>query len=269
MTRRSQIVLLAVALLLPFHVSAAQSTPLRNTGVTVTAPARARATIVLVHGAFADATGFKNLIPLLEADGHYVIAVQNPLSSLAADVANTRRVIDAQTGPVVVLGHSYGGAVMTEAAAGRPNVKALVYVAAFAPDAGESGGAMLAKGPASMLSTALAPDAGGYVYIDRAKFREVFAGDVSAAEANIMAVTQKPVFGHIFEEAPSAAAWKSIPSWYVVSQNDHVIHPDLQRLLAKRMKATTSEARASHVAFITQPQVIAKVVKDAVSATVK
>ena len=152
--------------------------------------AAAKPTIVLVHGAFADGTGWQHVIPLLEKDGYSVVAVQNPLSSLAEDVTTTKRVIDAQKGPVVVVGHSYGGAVITGAAADSANVKALVYLAAFAPDGGEPVATFGEKYPAA-LGTALVPDAAGFLYIDRAKFHSVFCADVSEGEARIMAAVQK------------------------------------------------------------------------------
>ena len=145
-------------------------------------------TIVLVHGAFADGSSWGKVIPVLEDNGYAVIAVQNPLTSFADDVTTTRRVIDAQPGPVVVVGHSYGGAVITSAAVGASNVKGLVYVAAFGPDAGESLQALLEKYP-SKISTALVPDAGGFLYIDRAKFQEAFAADVLDRERSVMAAT--------------------------------------------------------------------------------
>lgn len=221
-----------------------------------------KARIVLVHGAFADGTGWQHVIPSLEEDGYPVIAVQNPLTSLSDDVATTKRVIDAeaQTGPVVVVGHSYGGAVITGAAAGNSNVKALVYIAAFAPDAGEPVAAFLEQYP-SLLGTGLVPDAAGFLYIDRAKFREIFAADVDRTEARVMAATQKPISGQIFGQALAAAAWKSIRSWYLVSTEDNAINPDLERFYAKRMGATMSEISSSHVAFISHPEEVAKLIK--------
>lgn len=223
--------------------------------------------IVLVHGAWADGTGWQELIPPLEAEGYPVIATQNPLTSIADDVATTKRVIDAETqlGPVVVVGHSYGGVTISGAAAGNPNVKALVYLAAFAPDANEVAAAFLEQYP-SLLGTALVPDAAGYLYVDRAKFREVFAGDVSRTKARVMAAAQKPVNSHIFGESLTAAAWRDIPSWYLVSRQDNTINPDLQRLYAQRMGATTSEIDASHVAFISRPREVVRFINKAARA---
>ena len=223
----------------------------------------AKPVIVLVHGAFADGTGWQHVIPLLERDGYTVIAVQNSLTSLDADVATTRRVIEAQKGPVVVVGHSYGGAVITGAAADEPGVKALVYLAAFAPESKEPVGVFSDKIP---LAKALLPDAAGFLYIDRTKFHAVFCADVPAGEANIMAVTQKPLASVTFGQSVPSAAWKTIPSWYLVSQEDQAIDPDLERFYAKRMGAYTSEIKASHCAFISHPQEIVKVIEEAATA---
>jgi pimeloyl-ACP methyl ester carboxylesterase len=225
--------------------------------------------IVLVHGAFADATGWQKVIPLLEKKGFTVTAVQNPLKSIADDVATTKRVIEAQKGDIVLVGHSYGGVVISGAGAGEAKVKALVYVAAFAPDVGETIGGLIGSYPPTALGTALLPDSAGFLYIDRSKFREVFAQDVSEGEAAIMAATQKPVAASSFGEPLAAAAWKTIPSWYAVSTQDHAINPDLERFLAKRMNATITELDASHVSFISQPAEIAKIIEIAAAATVK
>ena len=174
--------------------------------------------IVLVHGAFADGTGWQHVIPPLEQHGYFVTAVQNPLISLADDIATTKRVLDAeaQKGPVIAVGHSYGGAVITGAAEGNPNVKALVYIAAFAPEAGEAVAAFLEQYP-SLLGSGTVADSAGFLFVDRAKFREIFAADVDPKEARVMAATQKPIFGAIFGQAPAAAAWKNIPSWYLLT----------------------------------------------------
>jgi pimeloyl-ACP methyl ester carboxylesterase len=225
----------------------------------------AKPTIVLVHGAFADGTGWQHVIPILQRDGYTVIAVQNPLTSLASDVRTTKRVIDAQTGPVVAVGHSYGGAVITGAAAGNPNVKALVYIAAFAPDAGEPIGAFNDKYP-SALGQALRPDAAGFLYIDRAQFRDLFAQDVSATEASVMAVAQKPIIGNAFGASVEQSAWRTIPSWYVVAQEDRAISPDLERFYARRMGATTTEIKSSHVPFVSRPKEVARVIQQAASS---
>ena len=222
----------------------------------------ARPAIVLVHGAFADASGWAEVIRALQARGYDVTAVQNPLSSYADDVATTKRVIDAQKGPVVVVAHSYGGAVISGAAAGNANVKALVYVAAFAPDVGETLGTLARTYP-SQVFDAFRPDAAGFLYIDRAQFHDVFAQDLPEAETQVMAATQKPLSGSVFEVTPTVAAWKSVPSWFIVAQNDHVINPDLERMFAQRMGAKTTEVKSSHVAFMSHPDVVVEAIEQA------
>jgi len=224
--------------------------------------------IVLVHGAFADATSWQHVIPILERDGYNVIAVQNALASLAGDVETTKRVIDAQTGPVVVVGHSYGGAVITGAAAENANVKALVYIAAFAPEPGEVITAFGEKYPAP-LDHALKPDTAGFVYIDRAQFHDVFAKDVPAMEASVMAATQKPIKGSAFGESVPQAAWKTIPSWYIVAQEDQALNPNLERFFAKRIGAKTTEIKSSHVPFISHPAEVARLIEQAAMAAEK
>lgn len=246
-------VVVGLAMLLSAPVATAQS---------AAAPAAAKPAIVLVHGAFADGSAWSHVIPLLEKDGYYVTAVQNALISFADDVATTRRVIDAQKGPVVLVGHSYGGAVITAASVGALNVRALVYVAAFAPDDGEVIGALLEKYP-SLIGAALTPDAAGFLYIDRAKFKDAFAKDVPDQERNVMAATQKPINSVIFGQVFGAPGWKSIPNWYVLATQDNAINPELQRMFATRMKANVTEVVSSHVPFISHPDVVAKVIEDA------
>jgi pimeloyl-ACP methyl ester carboxylesterase len=227
--------------------------------------AAAKPTIVLVHGAFADASGWDAVIRILQAKGYEVSAVQNPLSSYAADIETTKRLIDAQTGPTVVVAHSYGGAVMTAAAAGNPNVKALVYLAAFANDVDEPLGGLLEKYPSKAL-TAFRPDAAGFLSIDRAKFHEIFAQDLAVAQTNVMAVTQKPLNSSAFTAITKVAAWRTTPSWFVVAQNDNVINPDLERFFAKRMGAKTTEIKSSHVVFMSHPKEVAGVIESAARA---
>ena len=254
----------------PAAVLGAQSPPssARAAAPTARAPAAAKPTVVLVHGAFADGTGWQHVIPLLERDGYNVIAVQNPLTSFSTDVETTKRVVDAQQGPVFLVGHSYGGAVITEAAAGSPRVKALVYIAAFAPEAGEAIGAFGEKYPAP-LGAALKPDAAGFLYVDRAKFRDVFARAVPATEVSVMAAAQKPIIGNVFGATVTHASWKTIPSFYLVSQQDRAINPDLERFYAKRMGAKTVEVNSSHVSFVSHPDAVARLIEQAASATAK
>jgi pimeloyl-ACP methyl ester carboxylesterase len=224
--------------------------------------------IVLIHGAFADASGWGKIILGLEAIDFCVTAVQIPLKSLADDIATTVRVLQSQKGDVILVGHSYGGAVITGAGAASGNVKALVYVSAFAPDSGEALGALIESHPPSSLPAAVVPDSAGFLYIDRSKFREVFAADVSENELAVMAAAQKPIAAAIFGEPIAAAAWKTIPSWYIVASEDHAINPDLERHMAKRMKAQTVELTSSHVPFISKPSEVIRVIESA-AATVK
>jgi pimeloyl-ACP methyl ester carboxylesterase len=207
------------------------------------------------------------VIPILEGDGYTVIAVQNPLTSLSDDVATTKRVMDAQKGPVVAVGHSYGGAVITAAAAGNGNVKSLVYVAAFAPEADEVLSAPGEKFAPPALSAALVPDTAGFLYIDRARFHDAFCRDLPAAEARVMAATQKPVSGSVFTSTVPGAAWKAIPSWYIVASEDQAINPELERFYAKRMGATTTEIKSSHVPFLSHPKEVAKVIEAAATSS--
>jgi pimeloyl-ACP methyl ester carboxylesterase len=226
-----------------------------------------RPTIVLVHGAWADGTGWQEVIKRLDRAGYPVTAVQNPLTSLADDVATTKRVLDAQTGPTIVVGHSYGGAVITGAAVGNPNVKALVYIAAFGPAAGEPLGLLLQQYPTE-LGQILVFDAAGFGYLNRERFRPVFAADVDRTTARVMAAAQKPAFGGIFAEHLDAVAWATIPSWYMVAKEDKALHPDMERFVANRMGATIVEINSSHVPFISQPDEVVKLIEKAARATV-
>ena len=230
---------------------------------TASAFAEPKPAIVLVHGAFADASSWSKIIPILEKDGYFVTAVQIPLTSLPDDVTVAKRVVDAQKGPVVVVGHSYAGAVITDAAAGNPNVKALVYVNAFAPDAGEALAEAGSKFPPPPLNAALVPDAAGFLYVDRAKMHDVFCKDVPASDARIIAATQKPLNKSVFEAKVANEAWKTIPSWYIVGKEDRAINPDLERFYAKRMNAKTTEHKSSHVPCLSHPKEVVKVIEEA------
>lgn len=238
------------------------------TAVTARSNAAAKPTIVLVHGAFADASGWDAVIRILQAKGYEVSAVQNPLTSYAADIEATKRLIDAQTGPTVVVAHSYGGAVITAAAAGNPNVKSLVYLAAFANDIDEPLGALLEKYPSKAVPT-FRPDAAGLLYIDRAKFHEIFAQDLPLVQTNVMAVTQKPLASSAFGATTKVAAWRNTPTWFVVAQRDNVINPDLERFFAKRMGATTTEINSSHVVFMSHPKEVVAVIESAARSATK
>ncbi|MGH7531315.1 MAG: alpha/beta fold hydrolase [Gemmatimonadales bacterium] len=222
-------------------------------------------TIVLVHGAWADGTGWQEIIPILQREDYKVIAVQNPLASLPGDVETTKRVVDGETGKgrnVVVVAHSYGGAVMSGAAAGNPGVKALVYIAAFAPDAGERIDTFLEQFPTDIF-TAFEPDAAGFIYLSAEKYRPIFAGDLPERQTRVMQASQKPTHGAIFGQSNPAAAWRTIPSWFIVAQEDRVINPDLERFYARRMNARTTEIKASHVVFISRPNEVARIILEA------
>jgi pimeloyl-ACP methyl ester carboxylesterase len=212
--------------------------------------------IVLVHGAWSDGTGWIKVIPVLQAAGHNVVAVQNQMASLSGDAGNTRAIIDAMQGPTVVVGHSYGGAVITSAAYGAPNVKALVYIAAFAPDEGEALGGF-PPGPGAKF---VAPGPSGLLYIEPSKFPENFAGDLPASEAATLAAVQRPVAGAIFGDKMGPPAWKSIKSWYQVSEDDRMIPPDLERMFASRAKATTISLPTSHASLVSRPKEVAELI---------
>jgi pimeloyl-ACP methyl ester carboxylesterase len=219
--------------------------------------------VVLVHGAFADGSSWQKVIPLLQKAGYHVTAVQNPLTSFADDIATTKRVIAAQNGPVIAVGHSYGGAVITEAATGNPNVKALVYIAGLAPDTGEALTAGYEKFEQPALLSALVTDAAGFIYVDRDKFHEVFAADVDSTEASVMAATQKPIFGEIFGATVQNPAWRSIPSWSLVASKDESINPEFERYQAMRMNAQIMEIESSHVPFVSHPEAVADLITQA------
>jgi pimeloyl-ACP methyl ester carboxylesterase len=223
-------------------------------------------TIVLVHGAWADGTGWQDVVPLLQREGYRVVAVQNPLVSLANDVETTRRAISRETAKgrnVVAVAHSYGGAVMSGAAAGNPGVKALVYVAAFAPDAGEPLDAFLARYPTDLFAALEPADAAGFFYLSPDKYRPTFAGDLPERQTRVMWASQKPINGAIFGQSNPAAAWRTVPSWFIVAREDRVINPDLERFYAKRMNARTTEIDASHVAFISRPNQVVRIILEA------
>lgn len=226
----------------------------------------ASTSVVIVHGAFADGSDWARVIPLLQAKGVKVTAIQNPLTSLKDDVAVTRRVLDAQTGKVVLVGHSWGGTVITEAGA-HDKVAALVYVAAFAPDAGQTTGELGKDYTPSPGIARLVADSEGFLTLPPAAMRDDFAQDVPAAQTAVMSATQGPIRGSAFGEKVSGAAWKVKPSWYIVSSKDRMIDPQLQRDMAKKIGARTTELPASHVPQQSRPADVAKVILDAVAAS--
>jgi len=218
-------------------------------------------TIVLVHGAFADASGFAGVIRELKSAGHPVIAPPNPLRSLASDAAAISAAVKAIDGPVLLVGHSYGGAVITQASAGLDNVTGLVYLAAFGIDVGESCAGVQAPFPPSMLSSTSYPTAydapgapqGPDLYIAKEQFRETFCADVPVDLADVMFATQRPLSAAALTENATAAGWRTKPSWFLVSEHDNAIPPDAERFMAKRMGAVTESTSGSHTAFIANP----------------
>jgi pimeloyl-ACP methyl ester carboxylesterase len=226
------------------------------------APARAEPVknIVLVHGAFADGSGWKPLADILRQDGYAVSIVQEPETSLADDVAATNRILDRLPGPAVLVGHSYGGAVITEAG-NHAHVVSLVYVAAFAPDEGEKLGPLL--GSIAPAATSTAPTADGYLMVDQAKFPMDFAADLPAAEAQFMAISQVPLNANVLGTPITAPAWKTKPSYAVVATQDRMINPDLERSMYKRAGAKVTEIQGSHAIFFSQPRAVANVIEEA------
>ena len=217
--------------------------------------------IVLVHGVWADGSSWSKVIPILENAGHRVIAVQLPLSSLADDVATVKRAIDLVGGPVTLVGHSYGGFVITNAGYNNQNVTGLVYVSAFGPDEGESTANFVdvAKLPPGLLVF----DSGGYAYINPEMFHQAFVQDANATEAEIMAVVQKPAHQSILTEPSGPPAWKQLPTWFEISESDRIIPPDAQRQFAQRMNATTISLNSSHASLVTHPDEIAQLILNA------
>ena len=228
------------------------------------ATAAEKPSVVIVHGAFADGSDWAKVIPLLQAKGVHVVAVQNPLTSLEDDVAAARRAIDAQPGKVVLVGHSWGGSVITEAGA-NDKVSSLVYVAAFAPDAGQTS-ADLGKGyPAPPGTAHITADAAGFLTMTKEGMAKYFAQDLPASTTSVMTATQGPIRGKSFEQTISVAAWKTKPSWYIVASADRMIQPALQHDLAKKIGATVATVNASHVPQQSQPAKVAQVILDAVA----
>jgi pimeloyl-ACP methyl ester carboxylesterase len=232
------------------------------------------ATVVLVHGAFADASSWNGVITRLQDEGVPVTAPANPLRGIAADAAYLASVLAQIEGPVLAVGHSYGGAVITNAATNAKNVVGLVYVAAFAPDEGETLGAVEAGSKDSVLNSALVnrayPTAGGgsatESYIDPAKAREAFAGDLSDEQAALIAATQRPVSEFAFSEPNGPPAWKHLPSWAVVATGDKAAGTDVVRSMAERAGAKITEVEGSHVIMVSQPEAVTNVILEAVAA---
>jgi pimeloyl-ACP methyl ester carboxylesterase len=223
----------------------------------------AESTIVLAHGGFVDGSGWEGVYQILKKDGYRVTIVQNPTLSLADDVAATKRIIHAQDGPVILVGHSYGGAVVTEAGT-DPQVVALVYIAAFAPDKGESVSTLIANPPPGAPVPPILPPQEGYLFLDRAKFHASFAADVDAAKAAFMADSQVPWGVEALGGTISEPAWKTKPSWYLVTTDDKMIPPPAQRFMSQRAGSTVVEEAGSHAIYVSQPAPVAALIEQAV-----
>ena len=235
-------------------------------------------TVVLVHGAFADASSWNAVVERLQAEGVQVTAPPNPLRGISIDSAYINSFLNQIPGPVLAVGHSYGGAVITNAATNANNVVGLVYVAAFAPDEGELGAAIASNSKDSVVTPSLIPlqyptgegqETAAEFAIDPEKFHEVFAADVSVEQTALMAATQRPLSELAFSEPTGVPAWKKLPSWAVVSTGDKVVGTDAVRSMAERAGATITEADGSHVIMISQPQVVADVILSAIAAVPK
>ncbi|MER7681631.1 alpha/beta hydrolase [Streptomyces sp. NPDC096934] len=238
-------------------------------------PSQPKPTVVLVHGAFADSSSWNGVIERLRHDGYPVIAPANPLRGLAGDAAYIHSVLKSVSGPVVLVGHSYGGAVISEAAVDSPQVKALVYIAAFAPEKGESALELSNKFPGSTLGTALNPvpfplpggGTGTDLYIKTDTFHHQFAADVPKRVTDLMAATQRPVAASALDEKATTPAWKTIPSWDLVTTQDLNIPPAAQRFMAKRAHAHTVEIKASHAVSVSHPGAVTRLIEQAARTT--
>src|ERR671914_1373392 len=230
----------------------------------MTSENRKQPTVVLVHGGFVDGSGWEDVYKLLRKDGYKVNVVQNPTISLADDVATTKRAISAANGPVVLVGHSYGGVVITEAG-NHPNVVGLVYIAAFAPDTGESVSSLIKDPPPGAPVPPILPPVDGYLFLDKEKFPASFAADVDAERAEFMADSQVPWGVDALGGTISEPAWRNKPSWYLVATEDRMIPPPAQREMSARAGSETVEAAGSHAIYVSQPEVVADLIERAAS----
>jgi pimeloyl-ACP methyl ester carboxylesterase len=225
-----------------------------------------RPNIVLVHGAWADGSCWSAVIESLQADGYNVIAPQFPETSLPDDVARLRQVLGRQSGPTVVVGHSYGGQIMTALSGDAPNVVGLVYIAAFGLDEGESLGALLGGGPPTPSLAHLVVDERGFGWLPEDDFVGHFAGDVDPVKARVLYAVQQPISMSAFDDVMGVPAWKSQPSWFLVATNDEAIPPDAERQFAARMGATTVEVPAGHLAMVSHPEAVTELIQAAAKA---
>ena len=266
----------AVAVVTALLVASVLTTSMASMASSQPTPSRPKPTVVLVHGAFADASGWSDEIRRLHNDGYPVLAPANPLRGIASDAAYIRSVLATISGPIVLVGHSYGGAVITNAASGNPNVKALVYIAAFAPDEGEPLGAPLAGSQDSLLTLDALdlrpyPVPGGgtgadaYIKLDR--FHEIFAADLPTSVTDVMARAQRPLEASVLQEPTHNPAWKTIPSWFLLPTEDRVIGTDAERAMATRAGSHIVEVRASHAVLVSRPTKVTKLIEEAARAT--
>jgi pimeloyl-ACP methyl ester carboxylesterase len=225
-------------------------------------PDIANAAVVLVHGGFVDGSGWEDVYKILDRAGYNVSIVQNPTSSLADDVAATKRVVDAQSGPVILVGHSYGGAVITEAG-NNPKVAGLVYIAAFAPDHGESVATLIKDPPAGAPVPPILPPQDGFLSLDKAKFAASFAADVDKDKAEFMANSQVPWGVEALSGEISEPAWKTKPSWYMVATDDKMIPPLAQQFMSKRAGSKVVEVKGSHAVYVSKPDAVAALIEKA------
>lgn len=243
-------------------LTAAASVLIAGASLPALASAAPAKNVVLVHGGFVDGSGWQGVYDILKKDGYTVTIVQNPTTSLADDVAVTKRVIAAQDGPVVLVGHSYGGVVVSEAGTDE-KVKAVVYIAAFAPDKGESVASLIANPPPGAPVPPILPPVDGFLLLDKAKFAASFAADVAPEEAAFMADSQVPWGVAALSGAVTAPAWKIKPSYYLVAKDDRMIPPPAQKMMAERAKATIVESAGSHAVYVSQPEAVAKLIEQA------
>jgi pimeloyl-ACP methyl ester carboxylesterase len=228
---------------------------------------RARPNIVLVHGAWADGSSWSSVIERLQADGFHVTAPQFPLTSLADDVGRLRNVLALQDGPTVIVGHSYGGQVMTALGMNPPNVVSLVYIAAIGIDEGESLGGLLAQGPPTPALAHQSVDKQGFVWLTQDDFVNHFAGDVDSTKAEVLYAVQQPLSASVLNDVMmNVPGWKTLPSWYMIAQDDQALPPDAQRMFANRMGATTIEVPSGHLAMVSHPDEVANLTETAAEA---
>jgi pimeloyl-ACP methyl ester carboxylesterase len=250
---------MAYTLRIAFAAAVIAVSPAAAAGPAATATVK---NIVLVHGANTDGSGWRGVYDILKKDGYRVSVVQQPLTGLADDVAATQRVIDRQDGPVILVGHSYGGAIITVAGA-DPKVRALVYVAAVQPDVGETTNKLAASMPGDVPASDIKPTKDGFLFIDPARFAADVAADLPPAQANYMANAQMPVAAAAFDAPVTVAAWHDKPSYGIVATADHALNPELARWMYRRSGAKITEIKGSHLVYISRPRIVAGVIENA------